>query len=203
VLQLPAEWNFSTGAALGKTLEIYVLQGDVTLGGFTLISGGYAYLPSGSMGVNMSSKLGASLLYFLDDVNPDAVIQTPIISNSNLLEWQTSSDGVDNFGIASKELRSDPGSGARTWLMKIEAGAVQGWQQGSAIEEGFLVAGQYEHSECVAGEAVSGAYSAGGYFLRPAGAINGGANAAALESSVWLLRVPQHTTYTKNLACGH
>ncbi len=202
LLQLPSEWSFGTGAAPGKTLEIYVLEGDVALGGFTLQPGGYAYLPSGSMGVNMSSRSGALLLYFLDDVHPDAVIQTPIISNSNLLEWQAASDGVDDFGIAAKELRSDPGSGARTWLMKIEPGAVQDWQYGSAIQEGYLVSGQYRHSECVAGEAVNGEYLAGGYFLRPAGAVNGGADAVARQSSIWLLRVPEHVTYTRVLHCG-
>lgn len=201
LLQLPADWSFSTGAAPDKTLEIYLLEGDLTLGGFELKAGGYAYLPSGSMGVSMSSRSGAAMLYFLDDVYPDAVIQTPIINDSNLLQWQVTSTRVEDFGIAIKELRADPGSGARTWLMRIDPAAVQGWRYASAVQEGYLVSGEYRHSECVAGEVVSGTYTTGGYFLRPAGAVNGGAEAVALQSSIWLLRVPEHVTYTSVRHC--
>ena len=66
VLQLPADFKFGTGGEPDKSLEIYVLEGNVTLGEFTLEPGGYAFLPSGSMGVNMTSTNGALLLYFLE-----------------------------------------------------------------------------------------------------------------------------------------
>ena len=201
-LQLPSDWSFGTGAAPGKTLEIYVLEGDLTLGEFTLEPGGYAYLPSGSMGVGMSSLKGARLLYFIDDVQPGAVIQTPIISNSNLLSWQAESDAISEFGLSTKVLRADPGSGARTWLMKIEPGAVQDWQQASTVQEGFLLSGQYRHSECGSEGVVSGEYLAGGFFLRPAGSVNGGPDAAAVQTSVWLMRVPNHVSYTRNMYCN-
>lgn len=202
LLQLPADWNFGTSAAPGKTQEFYVLEGELVLGEFTLQPGGYAYLPAGSLGVSMSSSSGALLLYFLDDVRPNAVIQTPIISNSNLLTWRQASEAVEDFGIAVKVLRSDPGSGARTWLKKVEVGAVQNWRQSSTTEEGFLVSGLYQHAECVAGEAITGEYASGGYFLRPAEAVNGGPEAVAQQTSVWLLRVSEHASYTDNLSCG-
>ena len=201
-LQLPSDWSFGTGAAPGKTLEIYVLEGDLTLGEFTLEPGGYAYLPSGSMGIEMSSLNGALLLYFVDDVQPGAVIQTPIISNSNLLSWQAESDTIDEFGLSTKVLRADPGSGARTWLMKIEPGAVQDWQQASTTQEGFLLSGQYWHSECGAEGIVPGEYLPGGFFLRPAGSVNGGPDSVAVQTSVWLMRVPNHVSYTRNMYCN-
>ena len=202
-LQLPSDWSFgTTGAAPGKTLEIYVLEGDLTLGEFTLEPGGYAYLPSGSMGIEMSSLKGALLLYFVDDVQPGAVIQTPIISNSNLLSWQAESDAIDEFGLSTKVLRADPGSGARTWLMKIEPGAVQDWQQASTTQEGFLLLGQYWHSECGAEGIVPGEYLPGGFFLRPAGSVNGGPDSVAIQTSVWLMRVPNHVSYTRNMNCN-
>jgi len=202
LLQLPADWSFGTGAALDKTLELYLLEGDLTLGDFPLEPGGYAYLPSGSLGTKMSSRSGALLLYFLDDVHPDAVIQTPIINNSNLLEWQSEWDQVDSFGIATKELRLDPGSGARTWLQMIEPGAVQDWRNATTVQEGYLVSGQYHHVECISGQAVGGEYTKGGYFLRPAGAVNGGPDTAATESTVWLMRVPRHVRFAGGLSCG-
>ncbi len=201
-LQLPRDWSFVAGAAPNKTIEIYVLEGELTLGEFDLGPGGYAYLPSGSMGVSMSSVEGALLLYFIDDVQPGAIIQTPIISNSNLLEWRAESDAIEAFGISTKEMRLDPGSGARTWLLKVEPGAVQDWQKASNTQEGFMLSGDYHHVECAAHGPVRGDYTAGGYFLRPANAINGGPESVAAQTTVWLMRVPNHASYTRNLYCG-
>ena len=201
-LQLPSNWSFATGAAPGKSIEIYVLDGDLTLGEFELGPGGYAYLPSGSMGVNMSSVSGALLMYFIDEVQANAVIQTAIISNSNLLNWQSESDAIEEFGISTKELRFDPGSGARTWLLKIEPGAVQDWQKASTAQEGFLLSGHYRHNECSPFGPVYGEYTDGGYFLRPENMVNGGPDSAALTTSVWLMRVPNSANVSRNLYCN-
>lgn len=202
LLQLPSDWDFTTGGAPDKTLEIYLLEGDLTIGEFELEPGGYAYLPSGSMGTRMFSRDGALMLYFLNNADKDAVIQTALITNSNLLGWETASDGMEDFGISTKELRFDPGSGERTWLLKIEPGAIQSWQQASERQEGFLVSGHYQHSECVEGVPSPGEYFAGGYFLRPAAAINGGPDANAVETSIWFMRVPDRSTITSNVACS-
>ncbi len=91
-------------------------------------------------------------------------------------------------GLATKELRKDPGSGAATWLLKIMPGASIPWQKSSAVREGYLVKGNYQHSECVAGEVHTWQYMAGGYFYRPAETINGGPESTASNESVWFLR---------------
>src|SRR5690606_10997072 len=62
------------------------------------------------------------------------------------------------------------------------------WQQHSVTTEGYLLSGAYRHSECVGGKAVTVEYGAGGYFLRPAGAVSGGPDAGSRECAVWLLR---------------
>jgi hypothetical protein len=62
------------------------------------------------------------------------------------------------------------------------------WESTSVLREGYLVSGEYQHSECVDGEAHTAQYSSGGYVYRPPNAINGGPEAAALTESVWLLR---------------
>lgn len=185
---LPAEWKFSTGASPGKSVEVFVLAGDIELGDIVLGKGGYAYLPSGSLGMNMKTSAGAMLLYFLDDGNPAGAIQTPYIVSSEQLEWRTVSDDVDSFGLSVKELRSDPGSGELTRLVKVEPGASLPWQKNVVPEEGYLLTGSYRHSECVQGEAATAVYSPGGYFKRPAGAVHGGPDAGSLETSVWFLR---------------
>lgn len=202
LLQIPPDYSFGTGGAPGKTLEIYVVEGRVSIGEFDLDQGGYAYLPSGTTGTTMTSSSGALLLYFMDNVQGNAVIQTPIISDSDLVPWRPSSGDVEDFGLSTKELRSDPGSGASTWLLKVEPGAVQPWQSATAKQEGFLISGQYRHSECIQGVAVPGDYESGGFFQRPASMVNGGPETAALSTSVWLMRVPQHASIARNLYCG-
>ena len=187
-LLLPANWDFGTGAAPDKSVEIFVLQGEVELAGVILRPGGYAYIPSGSMGASLRTRSGAEILYFLNDANERAVIQTPLITGIESGQWQSLSEDPADFGLSEMELRSDPGSGARTWLLKIEPVAAQSWQAYSSEVEGYLVSGNYQHSECVDGTSATGTYQPGGYFLRPAGAINAGPEARSLETSIWFLR---------------
>lgn len=188
LLTLPADWNFSTGGAPGKSVEIYVLAGNVNIGEFELSPGGYAYVPDGSTGVPLQTDSGAQILYFLDDSNPAAAIQTPIITNQNIVAWQSLSADPNDLGLSVKELRADPGSGARTWLLRIEPGATRQWQSRSVSEEGYMLAGNYTHSECVEGQASTAEYLPGGYYYRPPNAVNGGPESAAAVTSVWFLR---------------
>ncbi len=187
-LLLPADWNGSTSASPGKSVEMFVVAGEITLGGMALKAGSYAYIPSGFTGSNISTTDGALVLYFLDDPNPAAVIQTPLVLDSGIVDWQPVSAGAEDFGFSVKELRMDPGSGTRTWLLRIDPGAIQGWHKSAAAEEGYLLSGNYRHSECVDGEVLTEDYTAGGYFARPPGAVNGGPEAMASSSAVWYLR---------------
>ena len=195
-LDLPPDWEFSTGGFPDKSVEIYVLRGTLKLGELALRAGGYAYLPDGSVGVPMSTDAGARVLYFLDDATSAAVIRTPLITNRELVPWVPLSGDPNDAGLSIKELRRDPGSGATTFLVRVERGATVPWQSLSVLEEGYLLEGQHQHSECVDGESVSGEYLPGGYYYRPADAVNGGPVAAA-EASVWYVRrlAPGQRTY--------
>lgn len=183
-IDLPPGWQGTTGGEPGKLLEIVVLDGDLTIAETRLTTGGYAYMPPGSIGLNLVTDRGARVLYFLDDVDPLAMIQSPIVLDSRLIDWQE----TGMAGVTQKVLRDDPGNGARTWLLRIEPGAKQPWQASSADREGYLVRGEYQHSECVLGKAVTGSYTAGGYFNRPANTLNGGPAAVAMTEAVWVLR---------------
>lgn len=187
-LDLPRDWSFATGGLPNKSTEIYVLAGTVKLGEFTLEPGSYAYLPDGATGVPMSTDAGAQVLYFLDDANSAAVIRTPLISSSDLIPWNPLSADPEDAGVSIKELRHDPGSGAKTFLLRIEAGATRPWESLSILEEGYLLDGEYRHSECVDGVAVSGDYARGGYFYRPADSVNGGPESSARQTAVWFVR---------------
>ena len=196
-VDLPPAWRGTTGASPGKSLEVFVLRGELLVADLKLGAGGYAYLPPGTLGFNLGTATGARVLYFLDDVDPLAVIRTPLILDSRLVEWQP----AGTPGLWSKALRTDPGSGAKTWLLRIEPGASLGWERIATSREGYLLSGSYQHSECVDGETLTWQYAPGGYFRRPAGVVNGGPDARAIEESVWFLREPSIANVTPVAAC--
>jgi hypothetical protein len=196
-VDLPADWSGTSGGAPGRSLELFVLQGSLKVADIELAIGGYAFLPAGSLGFNLRSASGARILYFLNDVDPDAVIRSPIIIDAALLDWEA----TPATGVSIKELRRDPGSGARTWLQRMAAGASLAWQSSSAAREGYLLSGEYQHSECLLGEAQTGSYSPGGYFLRPADTLNGGPESVAITEAVWLFRETTAGTETTATDC--
>lgn len=181
-VDIPADWQGTTGGATGKALEIFVLAGSLRLSDFELGPGGYAYVPPGSLGFRLASDDGARLLYFLEEPDAAAVIRSPIILDSGRLDWEPVANGVHR-----RMLREDPGSG-NTWLVRVAPGADLRWQSSSAGVEGYLVAGALAWSECVAGEVVTGNYAPGGYFRRPAGRVHGGPASSAEVESVWFFR---------------
>ncbi|MDJ0794999.1 MAG: DUF4437 domain-containing protein [Woeseiaceae bacterium] len=183
-VNLPPDWSGTTGGVPGRSMEIFVLAGTVTLADIDFAAGGYAYLPAGSLGFNMTTREGAQILYFVNDMDPEAIIRSPILIDSGLLEWQA----TDVPGVMTKELRRDPGTGARTWLMRIAADTSQPWQSSSVVREGYLVSGEYRHTECALGEEVTGQYRTGGYFYRPASVVNGGPESGSPVDAVWFLR---------------
>ena len=159
-IDLPTGWSGTTGGAPGKALEIFVLSGDLSLADVELVQGGYAFIPPGSLGFNLVSDGGAQILWFLSDFDSDATIQSPLILDSSLVEWQA----TDRFGIFTKDLRVDPGSGERTWLTRYEVDAELPWQSSSKQLEGYLMSGQFMDSECVEGLPYTDLYLPGWLF---------------------------------------
>jgi hypothetical protein len=196
-VDLPKDWKGTSGGSPGRSLEIFVVDGELSVADVSLKSGGYAYLPAGSLGFNLTSDEGARILYFVSDTDPDAVIRSPIIINSGLLDWQPTA----KLGVSSKELRNDPGSGAKVWLVRVSTGASQGWESSSAVREGYLVSGNQQYAECVNGEIESWQYAPGGYFYRPANTISGGPESFALTDSIWMLRETSHGNVTQWPSC--
>ena len=189
-IRIPADWEFSSGAAPGLSVEVFVLNGEISLGEYLLTEGGYAYVPPGSTGLPMRSDNGATILYFLDSANDAAVIQTPLITNAALLSWESPVFDFGSDGVSVKELRADPGSGTKTWLMKLDPGSRRSWQSSTQALEGYLVSGSVMGSECVGGEVLTAEYLPSGYFHRPPGALHGGPEATTVTGAVWFMRVP-------------
>lgn len=194
---IPADWDFTTGASPGQSVEIFVLNGRVTIGEFSLTPGGYAFIPPGYPGIRMASDDGADILYFVDNSNEASVIGTPLISNAELVDWQPV-----RAGQWEKELRADPGSGARTWLARVDPGTTTPWQVTSNSLEGYLVTGRMTASECVNGKVITSTYAPGGYFMRPSGALHGGPGERTSVGAVWLLRRPGPSQTETRPACN-
>ncbi len=183
-IDLPKDWHGTSGGVPGRSLEIFVINGALNIADIVLNSGGYAFLPAGSLGFNLTTEEAAQILYFVNDTDPESVIRSPIIINSDLLSWEETA----KVGVTTKELRSDPGNGAKTWLIRVATGASQAWESSSAVREGYLVTGNQQYAECVNGEIELWQYAPGGYFYRPADTINGGPDSLALMNSIWIMR---------------
>lgn len=196
-IDIPPDWSGSTGGAPGKALEVFVLAGEVRFSEFPLRTGGYAYVPPGSMGFRLESDNGAQILYFLEDVPESSVIRAPLLLDSELAPWRELSPG-----LYIKILREDPGSGATTWLQRVEPGVSLPWQSSNSPREGYLVSGEYQHSECFDGRSETGIYKAGGYFWRPAAIIHGGPESRAISDATWFLREPRGADLNTAAWCG-
>jgi hypothetical protein len=196
-VDIPANWQGTSGGVPGRSMELFVLSGKVTIADIELESGGYAFLPAGSLGFNLSAPEGARILYFVNDTDPKSVIRSPIIINSDLLPWES----TNKVGVATKELRSDPGNGARTWLLRVATGASLPWESSSINREGYLITGNQQYAECVDGKSELWQYAPGGYYYRPANTISGGPESLALMESIWLLRETDHGDATAWPSC--
>jgi hypothetical protein len=196
-IDLPPDWSGTTGGLPGKSLEIFVVSGKLQLADLTLPLGGYAYVPPGTFGFNMQTEDGATILYFLKEFDADALIRTPLILDSNLVDWEA----TDTVGVFRKELRFDPGNGSQVWLTRVEPGAQFPWESSSVRLEGYLVSGQFQDSECVDGEPYTDVYLPGGYFRRPSESVHGGPAAIALSESIWFLRESSESTINFDVDC--
>lgn len=183
-VDLPIDWKGTSGSVPGRSIEIFVLAGELRVSDIVLKRGGYAFFPAGSLGFNLSAAEGARILYFVNDTDPESVIRSPIIIDSQLLLWEaTSTDGV-----ALRELRNDPGNGAKTWLLRVAPGTAVPWQSSTTLREGFLMSGEATMSECFNGKVVTASYQEGGYFYRPADVMSGGPDSVSKDETIWFLR---------------
>ena len=196
-VDLPTDWKGTSGGSPGRSTEMFVLAGSVTIADIELPPGGYIFLPAGSLGFNIEAEEGARILYFVNEPDPESIIRSPIIIDANLLPWEPTAMS----GVSIKELRRDPGNGAVTWLRRIEAGVSLPWQSSSVLREGYLMSGQFQESECVFGKILTWSYTEGGYFYRPAGAVHGGPESGGNIDAVWFLRETEGGTDDTEPGC--
>jgi hypothetical protein len=200
VAEVAADWSHLLPAQRSHTLELVVLEGELTWDGGAMGVHDHAYLPAGAPAPNwVAGPQGAALLLFLDppratDGNAARVRATDSIPWRPGVVAQRDTGQVLDLEV--KDLLWVESTGQRTWLVRAGADLQIPWEVHESVEEGYLLAGDYRLGECLPGQPtpVTGAYEPGGYFYRPGGIVHSGPDSGSRTGALWLLRTPTRLT---------
>ena len=212
LVRLPAGWSQAPGYH-SADLEMFVLDGGVSMGGEAVGRYAYAYYPAG-YSHSYRTEFGATVLQMWGG-KPDYVAaaesrpgtpagtaiegwrygDAPSIGPAQFPEFRDEPSREDS-PIRLKLMRHDADSGEKTWIAILPGGgpAMYGeghlppWASSSSWEEGFLLAGDMTIAECLPQGEVAGTYTEGGYFFRPAGMRHGGPSLYSNTYAIWLFR---------------
>lgn len=203
-LTLPLGWRWSGLINDAYSREWYVLEGRLQAGDRLLRAGDLLHVPPGAAPPAMTAVLASRVLVFTDPADPASGLDGVLVASSRSLPWRPGTVARDAgvpLDLAVKDLKVDPGSGARTWLVKIGPGVRVPWESHSVVEEGYLLEGDYRLAECLPEGRKDGEYLPGGYFRRPAGWIHSGPDSGTESGAVWLIRSPGALDATFHEAC--
>ncbi len=197
--------------------EIFVLEGDLTIGERTLADRCYSFIPAGMAHGPISSRNGCLALTFFDR-EPDVIASKeskPGANPDRRVEYKNYFDEPWALGVTRaksnkppllvKVLREDKQTGARTWIAGVLAGhPYYTWETHPTWEEGYLLEGEYRLAECLDKKSKMGVYTPGSYFFRPADRPHVGPEAGAKGYAIWLFRTPAEleVKYLEKTACG-
>jgi hypothetical protein len=197
--------------------EIFVLEGDLTIGGRTLTDRCYSFIPAGMAHGPISVRNGCLALTFFDrepdviaskESKPGAKLDRSVEYKNYFDEpWALSAMRAKSktpSPLLVKLLRQDERTGARTWIAGVLSGHPDyTWETHPTWEEGYLIEGEYRLAECLDGKSKAGVYTPGSYFFRPSGLPHVGPDAGAKGYAVWLFRTPAglDVKYLDKTAC--
>ena len=146
--------------------EIYLLDGQLAIGGDVLGRHGYLYLPAGTPRRPVASPEGALALVFRHEPSQPRKDDPQIMIDTPKMGWDMSINdpNLTHLQMGRKVLRMGPGGSGRTWLLAgfpQSTGAVLevGLERHPHAEEMFLI-----HGEMGCGY---GVMTTGAYFYRP------------------------------------
>ena len=210
ITRLPAGWRQPKGY-FNTNEEIFVLSGDLTIGGKKMSKYSYAYYPAGYAHGQATTEYGATLLQWWDG-DPEFAVSNEhkpgtrtaeLVEDWNFYEtpWTRDQDFPAKYDFPTppnrrlKLLRQDKVTGQMTWINWSSPGNVrvgyppnQPWEVHTSWEEAMVLEGDLTYGECLPQGEVVGTYTAGGYFFRPAGIRHGGRSAGASSYALFLFR---------------
>ena len=177
-IELPAGWRLRRAPVARESIEIVMLDGRLRMGREILERYDFGFVPPGGRMPALSSVTPVSALMFFDPPAADAMAverqrrRGVYVTSFAADRWQPASLAKGAGAMADlsiQHLKKDPFTSARTWYIRLGAGAAMPWEVHTMVEEGYLMQGQYRIAECLPTRTVSGAYAAGDYFWRPGG----------------------------------
>lgn len=198
VAELPGGWSRQLPGEREHSVELLVLEGELSFDGAALGPYHYAHLPVPAPApVWTAGPGGARLLLFLDPPRDTDGLQARIIDTPSV-PWRpgvvAQRDTGRTLAVEVKDLLWVEETGQRTWLLRMGTDFEFPWEVHDTAEEGFLLEGQFRLGECLAQGPVHGEYQPGGYFYRPAGIPHGGLDSGTDSRAFFLLRTPTDLT---------
>lgn len=207
VISLAAHEEWALPQDRYGSIEIFVLAGGMTWEGQQLAASDYLRIPTAVLAPPMGiGTEGVEALVFVDPaVEEKQISQRATIKLDSPGQWRPGVAAKKDTGKALKlevrDLFYEPSSGQRTWLVRAGPDLTVPWEVHQAVEEGYLVAGDYYLGGCLSEGPVYGEYRTGGYFYRPGGWVHSGPESGSKTGVVWLMRTPTTLTVEFLEAC--
>lgn len=183
VVHVPAGWSSDGSRASAAAMQLFVLEGELSIGPDVLLPGGYCYHPAGSAQGAWRAARSTRMLAIFEGAPAFAPAGAPPDPralpsvDSWSLQWTdplaASAPSEDyRTGVMVKVLRVDPDTGSSTHL----AGLLPGW-----FMPGLEVHPVYEENYCLSGDVHIGmvgdgpgyTMTEGVYLCRPPGIAHG------------------------------
>ena len=185
---LPIRWQHDERGYHNSDEEIFLLEGDLTIGDQQLSKYSYTFIPAGVAHGPVSTRQGAVFIRWFNktpDFNVSRNDKSGARAYASVRDWnhyQVPWDSV-NFpvyrkgppvaGVRLKLLRNDPDTGEMTWIFFGLAGRRGGslWEVHPTFEEYFILELSDERvvGECLPEGPTGLRYKERGYWWRPAG----------------------------------
>lgn len=205
VAELPAGWSQQLPRQRDHTVELLMLEGELSFDGTALGPYHYAHVPvAAPPPVWTAGADGARALLFLDPPRDTDGAQSRTMDTQRV-PWRAGvvaqRDTGRTLAVEVKDLLWVEETGQRTWLLRMGTEFEFPWEVHDTAEEGFLLEGQFRLGECLEQGPVHGEYRPGGYFYRPAGIPHGGLESGTDSIAFFLLRTPTDLTVKFQDSC--
>jgi glyoxylate utilization-related uncharacterized protein len=185
-------WGSGIPGAFTATVEIFVLDGEISIGEHVLTANDYAFISGGGVVPGVRARTtgrapfmtAAPVRYDTASGGRSAQLE---IAHAADIEW---SPLPPHDGRFVKVLRSD-GDG-EAWLSgALEWSHGEGtWHRHSSGEECYVIDGEVSFSERTESGPMSHTYGPGGYVWRPPGTLHGGPGSGAADTALTFHRTP-------------